>query len=105
MLSDLAGQRILTFNSVVRVNQIEVTRERDEGQDEADIHTPEAVRALRDAFRAGWPGATMTWAVSWRALHDERPQYRAIRDSAYLPRARGRRRHLYPGWLLCAHVQ
>ena len=80
MLTDLTGKRVLTFNSVVRVNQIEVTRERDEGQDEAEIHTPEAVRALRDAFRAGWPGATMTWAVSWRALHDERPQYRAIRD-------------------------
>jgi hypothetical protein len=80
MLTDLAGKRVLTFNSVVRVNQIEVTRERVEGKDEAEIHTPEAVRALRDAFRAGWPGATMTWALSWRALHDERPQYRAIRD-------------------------
>jgi len=80
MLTDLTGKRVLTFNSVVRVNQIEVSRDRNEGVDEAGIHTPEAVEALRDAFREGWPGASMTWAVSWRALYDTRPQYRAIRD-------------------------
>jgi hypothetical protein len=75
----LDGRRILTFNSVIRVNQIEVTRTRNEGFDEADIHTPENVRALRDAFAAGWPGAPMTWAFSWRALFDERENYRRIR--------------------------
>jgi hypothetical protein len=75
----LDGRRILTFNSVVRVNQIEVTRTRNEGFDEADRHTPENVRALRDAFAAGWPGAPMTWAFSWRALFDERENYRRIR--------------------------
>jgi len=75
----LAGRRILTFNSVIRVNQIEVTRTRNEGFDEADRHTPENVRALREAFAAGWPGAPMTWAFSWRALFDERENYRRIR--------------------------
>jgi hypothetical protein len=30
----LSGRRILTFNSVIRVNQIEVTRTRNEGFDE-----------------------------------------------------------------------
>ena len=75
----LQGRRILTFNSVIRVNQIEVTRTRNEGFDEADRHTPENVRALRDAFAAGWPGAPMTWAFSWRALFDERENYREIR--------------------------
>jgi hypothetical protein len=75
----LAGRRILTFNSVIRVNQIEVTRTRNEGFDEADRHTPENVRALRAAFAAGWPGAPMTWAFSWRALFDERDNYRRIR--------------------------
>lgn len=75
----LDGRRILTFNSVIRVNQIEVTRTRNEGFDEADRHTPENVRALREAFAAGWPGAPMTWAFSWRALFDERDNYREIR--------------------------
>jgi hypothetical protein len=75
----LDGRRILTFNSVIRVNQIEVTRTRNEGFDEADRHTPANVRALRDALSAGWPGAPMTWAFSWRALHDERENYREIR--------------------------
>ena len=75
----LEGRRILTFNSVIRVNQIEVTRTRNEGFDEADRHTPENVRALREAFAAGWPGAPMTWAFSWRALFDERDNYRRIR--------------------------
>jgi hypothetical protein len=32
----LSGRRILTFNSVIRVNQIEVTRTRNEGFDEYD---------------------------------------------------------------------
>ena len=77
----LDGRRILTFNSVIRVNQIEVTRTQNEGFDEADSHTPENVRALRDAFAAGWPGAPMTWAFSWRALFDERENYRRIRAS------------------------
>ena len=75
----LDGRRILTFNSIIRVNQIEVTRTRNEGFDEADRHTPENVQALRAAFAAGWPGAPMTWAFSWRALFDERESYRRIR--------------------------
>ncbi len=84
----LEGRRILTFNSVVRVNQIEVTRTRNEGFDEADRHSPENVRALRDALAAGWPGAPMTWAFSWRALFDERENYRRIR--ALMPEFRDR---------------
>ena len=76
----LDGRRVLTFNSVIRVNQIEVTRTRNEGFDEADRHTPENVRALREAFAAGWPGAPMTWAFSWRALFDGRENYRRIRE-------------------------
>jgi hypothetical protein len=87
-VKSLDGRRILTFNSVIRVNQIEVTRTRNEGFDEADIHTSENVRALRDAFAAGWPGAPMTWAFSWRALFDERENYRRIR--ALMPEFRDR---------------
>jgi hypothetical protein len=75
----LRGNRFLTFNSIIRVNQIEVRRDRNEGEDEAAVHTPEAVRALRTAFGAGFPGGRMTWALSWLALRDSRPNYREIR--------------------------
>ncbi|HTQ10775.1 MAG TPA: DUF3863 domain-containing protein [Fimbriimonadaceae bacterium] len=76
----LDGRRVLTFNSIIRVNQIEVTRTRNEGVDEYDRHTPENINALRSAFAEGWPGAPMTWALSWLALHDERPNYVAARQ-------------------------
>jgi hypothetical protein len=78
-LPALMGKRFVTFNSVIRVNQIEVRRDRTEGVDEAALHTPAAVRALRAAFAAGFPGGRMTWALSWLALRDPRPNYREIR--------------------------
>ncbi len=79
LLPRLDGNRFFTFNSVIRVNQIEVRRDRVEGEDEAAVHTPEAVRSLRSAFAAGFPGGRMTWALSWLALRDDRPNYREIR--------------------------
>jgi hypothetical protein len=75
----LRNNRFLTFNSVIRVNQIEVRRDRNEGVDEVDLHTPEAVRALRTAFGAGFPGGRMTWALSWLAIRDTRPNFKEIR--------------------------
>lgn len=78
--SNLLGNRFLTFNTVIRVNQIEVTRTRNEGVDEGKLHTPEAARKFREAFARGWPGGKMTWAFSWLALDDTRPNYRAIRE-------------------------
>jgi hypothetical protein len=75
----LLGNRFLTFNTVVRVNQIEVTRDRVAGNDEGNIHTPEAARSFRQAVERGWPGGKITWAFSWRALKDPRPNYKAIR--------------------------
>ena len=73
------GGRFLTLNTVIRVNQIEAARNLNEGSDEAAIHTPETVAAFRDAVSKGFPGAAVTWAFSWQALHDERPNYVAIR--------------------------
>ena len=73
------GGRFLTLNTVVRVNQIEVTRERNEGSDESAIHTPAAAEAFRAAIAEGWPGASITWSLSWRALHSDAPNYREIR--------------------------
>jgi hypothetical protein len=73
------GERFLTLNTVIRVNQIEAARNLNEGDDEAALHTPEAVAAFREAVSKGFPGAQVTWAFSWLALHDERPNYAAIR--------------------------
>jgi hypothetical protein len=61
------------------VNQIEVARDRNEGVDEAALHTPETVQAIRDNLERAFPGARMTWAFSWLALQDTRPNYQAIR--------------------------
>jgi hypothetical protein len=76
----LMGNRFLTFNTVIRVNQIEVSRNRNEGVDERDLHTPERVAAFRDAVEDGFPGARITWAFSWLALHDTSSNYIKIRQ-------------------------
>jgi hypothetical protein len=74
------NNRFLTVNTVIRVNQIESARNRNVGKDEAAIHTPETVAAFRDAVSAGFPDAKVTWAFSWLALWDKRPNYVAIRE-------------------------
>ncbi len=71
--------RFLTHVSVVRVNQIEVTPTRSIGEDEAADNRPERIRSRRDAFERGCPGGSMTWAISWLALHDDRPEYKEAR--------------------------
>jgi len=78
----LMGHRFLTLNTVVRVNQIEVTRDRNEGEDESALHTLENARRFREAISAGWPEARITWAFSWRALISELENYRQIREYA-----------------------
>lgn len=79
-LTGLTGRRFLTINTVVRVNQIEVTRTKNAGADERDRHTPETVQQFREAVEKGWPGARITWALSWRALFDTSDAYGKIRD-------------------------
>lgn len=78
--SELSGHRFLTFNAVIRVNQIEVSRDRNVGYDERKLHTPEKVRKYREAIESGFPGARITWALSWLALNDTTSDYRGIRD-------------------------
>jgi len=80
----LLGNRFLTFSTVVRVRQIEVTREKALGPDESSIHTPNEARAFREAIEKGWPGARITWAFSWLALKDQRPDYRDLRQLVVL---------------------
>ena len=71
--------RFLTHISVVRVNQIEVSRTRSIGEDEAPANSPEHIRSRREAFARGCPDGRMTWAVSWLALNDDRQEYRDAR--------------------------
>ncbi len=76
----LMGTRFLTFNAVIRVNQIEVSRNRNVGEDERTLHTPARVIQYREAIEAGFPRARITWALSWLALNDTSSDYRKIRD-------------------------
>jgi hypothetical protein len=76
----LMGNRFLTFNAVIRVNQIEVSRNRNVGEDERALHTPARVARYREAIETGFPGARITWAFSWLALNDTSADYRKIRD-------------------------
>jgi len=77
---DLIGNRFLTFNAIIRVNQIEVSRNRNVGEDERSLHTPLRVIKFREAIIKGFPGARITWALSWLALNDTSSNYRRIRD-------------------------
>jgi len=76
----LMGNRFLTLNTVVRVRQIEVTRDTAHGPDESSVHTAAEARAFREAIENAWPGGRITWAFSWLALHDERPNYHELRE-------------------------
>lgn len=73
------GKRVININTVVRVNQIEVSRTTNRGRDEAHKHTVEAVETFRKAVSDAIPEAKVTWAFSWLALQDPRPNYVAIR--------------------------
>jgi len=75
----LMGHRFLTFNTVIRVNQIEVARNRNVGEDERKDHTPKRVIAFRKAIADAIPDAKITWSFSWLALNDTSANYREIR--------------------------
>ena len=75
----LIGNRFVTHISLVRVNQIEVRRDRSIGEDETADNTLEKVRARRDAFARGCPHGRMTWGLTWLALNDQRQQYKDVR--------------------------
>jgi len=75
----LLGNRFFTFSTVVRVNQIETSRDVTHGEDESSIHSPKEANAFRQAIDKSWPGARITWAFSWLALKDQRSNYRDLR--------------------------
>ena len=82
--SGLTGHRFLTLNTVVRVRQIEVTRDIAHGPDESSVHTPAEVRTFRETIDKAWPGSRITWAFSWLGLHDTRYGGRNGMDGLHL---------------------
>lgn len=75
----LMGNRFFTLNTIIRVNQIETTRNEAHGEDESSIHTVEDAKIFRETIAKAWPGARITWAFSWRALQDKRQNYVDLR--------------------------
>ena len=75
----LKGKRFFTLCSVIRVRQIETSRDSADGPDESSIHTPEEARLFRETVEKAWPGARITWAFSWLALKDEQINYRKLK--------------------------
>ena len=73
--------RVLALSTVVRYWTVETTRTTHLLANESALHTVAACVAFRAAVTAGWPGASITWAFSWDALHasdGEYPQIRAL---------------------------
>lgn len=75
----LMGNRFLTLSTVVRVRQVEVSRDLAFGPDESSLHTPLEARLFRETIEKAWPGARITWAFSWLALKDDRPNYKELK--------------------------
>ena len=73
------GKRVVTINTIIRVNQIEAGRNLNIGNDESQLHTVEAAERFRKAVSDAIPEAKVTWAFSWLALEDPRPNYVALR--------------------------
>lgn len=72
---ELEGNRFFTLATVVRVRQIEVTRDTAHGPDESGVHTPAEARVFRETIAEVWPEARITWAFSWLALQEQSPDY------------------------------
>ncbi len=77
---ELMDNRFFTFSTVIRVNQIETSRGVSNGVDESNIHTPKEAQIFREAVEKAWPGARITWAFSWLALKDQRPNYIDLKE-------------------------
>lgn len=88
--TQLLGHRFLTLNTEICVNHIEITRITNHGVGvrKEDLKnekhywaiTPERVKTFREAIEKGFPGARITWGISWKALHDTTPNFIKIRE-------------------------
>jgi hypothetical protein len=77
----LKGNRFVTLCIMIRTTPWEVSRDvKLHPRDEADWHTLDGVRSLREAFAKNNPGGRLTWGFTMNALEDERENYRQIRE-------------------------
>ena len=74
------GNRFFTLCSVIRVRQIEVSRNVAYGTDESSLHTAAAAHRFRETVNKTWPEARITWAFSWLALKDQRQNYQELKQ-------------------------
>jgi hypothetical protein len=78
--TQLIGNRFFTLCSLIRVRQIEVSRNVAYGPDESSLHTAAAARLFRETVNKTWPEARITWAFSWLALKDQRQNYQELKE-------------------------
>lgn len=75
------GGRYATFCIMIRTTPWEVSRDvKLHPRDEADWHTLEGVKAMRESFAKHNPQGRLTWGFTLNALEDKRKNYCEIRD-------------------------
>lgn len=76
----LMGSRFVTMCIMIRTTPWEVSRDvKLHPRDEYNGHTPEGVRAMREAFAFNNPNGRLTWGFTLNALEDQRDHYKDIR--------------------------
>ena len=78
----LDNGRFLSFCTIVRCNQIEVSRDKNLGWAEEHMHSPEKAKQFREKIFKVAPNAKITWAFSWLALNNKSDNYVNIRKYA-----------------------
>jgi hypothetical protein len=77
----LMGQRFVTLCFMIRTSPWEVSRDvKLHPRDEANWHTLEGVRAMRESFAKNNPQGRLTWGFTLNALEDKRKNYSEIRN-------------------------
>lgn len=73
--------RFVTLYIMIRTTPWEVSRDvKLHPRDEADWHTLDGVRALREAFATNNPDERLTWKFTMNVLEDQRENYKKIRN-------------------------
>jgi hypothetical protein len=96
----LIGGRFITLCIMIRTTPWEVSRDvKLHPRDEANWHTLEGVRAMREAFAVNNPNGRLTWGFTLNALEDKRKNYVEIRDYAAACQAKyGDEVTVFPGY-------
>ncbi len=79
-VSQLRGNRFLSLTSVIRLNQIEVTRDKFIGGDESQMVSLENARTFRETIRSVFPDSRITWAISYGALTTQLSNFSEVKD-------------------------